>query len=75
MTRFAEQQDSTLEIIRAVNELQHGSGYGSIEITLHEGRITQIEKREKFRFIKDNKEIKTSTTLNENNRVATRKII
>lgn len=75
MTSFAEKQDSTLEIIRVINELLNGSGYGSIEITLHEGRITQIEKREKFRFTKDSKELKTSTTLHENNRVATRKII
>jgi len=33
-----------------VEELQQGSGFGSIEIVLHEGRVTQIEKREKFRF-------------------------
>lgn len=38
------------EILRAVEELQQGSGFGSIEIILHEGRVTQIEKREKFRF-------------------------
>ncbi len=38
------------EILRAVEELQQGSGFGSIEIVLHEGRVTQIEKREKFRF-------------------------
>ena len=75
MTHVAAKQNSTSEIIRVLNELLNGSGYGSVEITLHEGRITQIEKREKFRFIKDNKEIKTSTTLHENNRVATRKII
>ena len=25
--------------------------FGSIEITLHEGRVTQIEKREKVRFV------------------------
>lgn len=38
------------KILRAVDELQQGSGFGSIEIVLHEGRVTQIEKREKFRF-------------------------
>lgn len=73
MASFTGKQDSTLEIIRVVNDLLNGSGYGSVEITLHEGRITQIEKREKFRFIKDQKEIKSSTTLNLNNRVATEK--
>ncbi len=72
MTSFSDKQDATTEIIRVVRELLNGSGYGSIEITLHDGRITQIEKREKFRFIKDNKEVKTSTTLNLNNRVATK---
>jgi hypothetical protein len=38
------------EILRAVEELKQGSGFGSIEIVLHEGRVTQIEKREKLRF-------------------------
>lgn len=34
------------EILRAVESLR----FGSVEITVHEGRITQIEKREKVRF-------------------------
>jgi len=34
------------EILRAVQELR----FGSIEITVHEGRVTQIERREKIRF-------------------------
>ncbi|MES2552583.1 MAG: YezD family protein [Pseudomonadota bacterium] len=34
------------EIIRAIQELR----FGSIEITVHEGRVTQIERREKIRF-------------------------
>jgi hypothetical protein len=38
------------EILRAVEELKQGSGFGSIEIVLHEGRVTQIEKREKLRL-------------------------
>jgi hypothetical protein len=75
MSTLKESMDASQAILRTVKELQNGTGFGSIEITLHEGRITQIEKREKFRFTKDNKEIKTSTTLHENNRVATRKII
>lgn len=45
-----KQRDVAQEILRAVEELQQGSGFGSIEIVLHEGRVTQIEKREKFRF-------------------------
>lgn len=42
--------DVSQEILRAVEELKLGSGFGSIEIVLHEGRVTQIEKREKLRF-------------------------
>ena len=46
----SKQREVAQEILRAVEELQQGSGFGSIEIVLHEGRVTQIEKREKFRF-------------------------
>jgi hypothetical protein len=38
------------EILRAVQALKNGSGFGSIEIVIHEGRVTQIEKREKLRL-------------------------
>ena len=34
------------EILRAIERVR----FGSIEITVHEGRVTQIEKREKVRF-------------------------
>jgi len=47
--------------------VQNGSGYGSVEITLHDGRVTLIEKREKVRYSKDDKEtikFKASTALN-----------
>jgi len=47
-------RDVSQEILRAVDELKNGSGFGSIEIVLHEGRVTQIEKREKLRFTQDN---------------------
>lgn len=45
-----KQTDVSQEILRAVEELKQGSGFGSVEIVLHEGRVTQIEKREKHRF-------------------------
>ncbi|HZV98319.1 MAG TPA: YezD family protein [Methylophilaceae bacterium] len=38
--------DVVQEILRALDQLR----YGSVEITVHEGRITQIERREKVRF-------------------------
>lgn len=38
------------KISAAVLSIQRESGYGSIEITIHDGKVTQIERREKFRF-------------------------
>ncbi len=47
LTNTTQLTDEVLnEIARAISELR----YGSIEITVHEGRVTQIEKREKVRF-------------------------
>lgn len=46
----SNKRDVAQEILRAVEELKLGSGFGSVEIVLHEGRVTQIEKREKLRF-------------------------
>lgn len=45
--------DVSQEILKAIDALKFGSGFGSVEIVLHEGRITQIEKREKVRFAND----------------------
>lgn len=42
-------QQALREIERALGEIQ----FGSLEITLHEGRVTQIERRERTRFIPD----------------------
>lgn len=41
------------EILGAIEALKQGSGFGSVEIVLHDGRVTQIEKREKLRFTQD----------------------
>lgn len=38
------------EIANAIGTLK----FGSVEITVHEGRVTQIEKREKVRFNENN---------------------
>ena len=47
-TETANKQNSSLiqELLSAINSLR----FGSVEITVHEGRVTQIEKREKVRF-------------------------
>ncbi|NOT16393.1 MAG: YezD family protein [Methylotenera sp.] len=46
-------------VAKAIALVQQQTGYGSIEVTVHEGRVTQIERREKVRF-----EHKVSTTKN-----------
>lgn len=38
--------DVVKQVVKAIQTLK----YGSVEITVHEGRITQIEKREKLRI-------------------------
>lgn len=37
-------------VTAAIQSVQQDTGYGSIEITVHDGRVTQIERREKVRF-------------------------
>ncbi len=37
-------------VASAIAAVQQDTGYGSIEITIHDGRVTQIERREKVRF-------------------------
>lgn len=44
-----EINDVTMQaVVHAIASVQQ-LGFGSIEVTVHEGRITQIEKREKLR--------------------------
>jgi hypothetical protein len=38
------------EVIRALVRLVRETRFGSIEIVVHEGRVTQIERREKMRI-------------------------
>jgi hypothetical protein len=38
------------EVVGALARLLREVRYGSIEIVVHDGRITQIERREKVRF-------------------------
>ena len=47
----AQADEAVLAIVAAaISAVQHDTGYGSIEITIHDGRVTQIERREKVRF-------------------------
>ena len=46
-----EQESEVLVAIsNAITLIQKQTGYGSIEVTVHDGRVTQIERREKVRF-------------------------
>ncbi|MBC7785983.1 MAG: YezD family protein [Methylophilaceae bacterium] len=47
MSQIKISREVSQEILIAVEQLRLGSGFGSIEIVLHEGHVTQIEKREK----------------------------
>lgn len=45
------QDEAVLAAVNAaIIAVQRDTGYGSIEITVHDGRVTQIERREKVRF-------------------------
>jgi hypothetical protein len=39
------------EVLAALARLVRETRFGSIEIVVHEGRITQIERRERLRFV------------------------
>lgn len=76
MTRVSENSDIITATVRMIIEVQNGSGYDSVEITLHERRVTLIEKREKVCYSKDDKEtikFKASTALNAQNTTETDK--
>ena len=45
-------------IFKAIEDVR----FGSIEITVHDGRVTQIERREKVRF--EHQNVKNSPTAN-----------
>lgn len=50
--QLATQTDEAIlaVVAAAIVAVQRDTGYGSIEITVHDGRVTQIERREKVRF-------------------------
>jgi hypothetical protein len=44
--RYAVPEEVLATLMRLIREVR----FGSIEVVVHEGRITQIERREKVRF-------------------------
>jgi hypothetical protein len=71
MTHLPDKQNIISEITRVITELQNGSGYGSVEIILHDGNVTLIEKREKLRFTKEISKSTAFSTLNAHRTVTT----
>lgn len=61
-TSLQSNNEVVQEILRAIDQLRQGSGYGSVEITVHESRVTQIERREKVRFAQEVQRIKPTAT-------------
>jgi hypothetical protein len=50
-----DNERKTLEkISAAINAIKTNTGFGSIEIVIHDGKIVQIEQREKIRFSNPN---------------------
>lgn len=47
--RLATDRDHT-ETIERVRRALDGLSYGSVEITVHDGRVVQIERKERVRF-------------------------
>ena len=45
---LTRQPDSAIE--RRILEALRGIRFGSVEVVIHDSRIVQIERREKFRF-------------------------
>ena len=46
----ASEQKSLQKILEEIQRAIENIRFGSIEITVHEGRVTQIERREKLRL-------------------------
>ncbi len=42
-------QRPKLDLEQAILEAMHGLRYGSVEITVHNARVVQIERKERFR--------------------------
>lgn len=63
--RIADGDETLQAIAHAVVAVQRDTGYGSVEITIHDGRVTQIEKRGKFRITQDKPEKQSHDTQNQ----------
>ena len=51
--RSLEGQDDAA-LLREIQNALHGLRFGSVEITVHNGQVVQIERKEKFRLQQPN---------------------
>jgi hypothetical protein len=49
-TRKHSKAQLTTEIIDQITSVLQGIQFGSVEIVIHDGKVVQIERREKLRF-------------------------
>jgi hypothetical protein len=56
MTKFSidSEKEALKRISASINTIQNNTSFGSIEIVIHDGKIVQIEQREKIRFSNTN---------------------
>jgi len=47
----------SLEIVKKIMDAIENVRYGSVEVTIHESRVVQIERKEKIRFDKHDQEV------------------
>jgi hypothetical protein len=64
MPEYSLPQPPAQAIISAVTDVVRGSGFGSVEIVLHEGNVTLIEKREKLRLVQHKHRTEGADTVN-----------
>jgi hypothetical protein len=50
---FDNQSDYVNEVLKRISRALSGVKYGSITVTVHNGRVVQIEKSEKVRYDDD----------------------
>ncbi|MCF8158231.1 MAG: YezD family protein [Burkholderiaceae bacterium] len=58
---FETVNDQNNSLVKELLSAIHSLRFGSVEITIHEGRVTQIEKREKVRFTEATNNLITPT--------------
>jgi len=48
--RKESKRQQTTEVVEQMSTILQGIRFGSVEIVIHDGKVVQIERREKLRF-------------------------